>query len=80
MNNTLGTITALLSACSVIIIAIVGATWHLSTKIGDLRVSITRIDAQENSNRDDLDYLWEQTLGSKRPRPFRVPLEAPAPQ
>jgi hypothetical protein len=49
ISNAVG----LIAVAVTVILAIIGATWHLSTKIGDLRVQIA-----ERSEKVDTMWTW----------------------
>ena len=61
---------ALIGAATVIVLSIVGATWHLSDKIGDLRVSIATLNEKEAGSHSKVEMIWTRCFG---PRPCRVP-------
>jgi hypothetical protein len=63
--NLLGIIASLLAACCIIISAIVTATWHLSTKIGDLRLEATKNDGKINE-------MWGWFVDVRRPSQERA--------
>jgi hypothetical protein len=65
-------IAALISGFIIIVLSVVGATWHLSDKIGDLRVSIASLNEKEACGNSKVEMIWNRCFG---PRPCRVPTE-----
>jgi hypothetical protein len=43
-----------------VIVALIGATWHLSDKIGGLRVSIASLNEKEAANKSQIDSIWDR--------------------
>ncbi len=66
-------IAALIGATVVIVISIISGNWHLSNKIGDLRVEIATLRAKEASNHSRVSVLWNRCFSE---RSCRVPVES----
>jgi hypothetical protein len=61
------TVAALLAIALTIVLSIIGGTWHLSNKIGDLRVSIAQYHEQSKARDSKVDEMWNWWIELRRP-------------